>query len=105
MVQARWNGAVIADSDDTVVVEGNHYFPRAAVDAGVLSESATTSLCPWKGIAHYHHVAVGGQVNRDAAWYYPDPKEAAAAIRSEEHTSELQSLMRTSYAVFSLKTQ
>src|SRR3546814_18647616 len=78
MVHARWSGAVIADSDDTFVVEGNHYFPRAAVDAGVLSESATTSLCPWKGIAHYHHVAVGGQVNRDAAWYYPDPK------RSEE---------------------
>src|SRR3546814_12335355 len=77
MGQARWNGAVIADSDDTVVVEGNHYFPRAAGDAGVLSESATTSLCPWKGIDHYHHVAVGGQVNRDAAWYSPDPTEAA----------------------------
>ena len=81
MVRARWNGAVIADSDDTVVVEGNHYFPRAAVDAGVLSESATTSLCPWKGIAHYHHVTIDGRVNADAAWYYPDPKPAAAEIR------------------------
>lgn len=81
MVQARWNGAVIADSDDTVVVEGNHYFPRDAVDAGVLSDSATTSVCPWKGRAHYHHVTVDGQVNMDAAWYYPDPKEAAEAIR------------------------
>ena len=81
MVQARWNGAVIADSDDTVVVEGNHYFPRGAVDADVLSDSATTSLCPWKGIAHYYHVTVDGRMNRDAAWYYPDPKEAAAAIR------------------------
>lgn len=81
MVQARWNGAVIADGDDTVVVEGNHYFPRAAVDAARLSDSATTSLCPWKGVAHYHHVIVGEQVNVDAAWYYPDPKEAAAAIK------------------------
>ncbi|AJA10708.1 hypothetical protein SKP52_19195 [Sphingopyxis fribergensis] len=81
MVQARWNGAVIADSEDTVVVEGNHYFPRDAVDPAVLSDSMTTSLCPWKGIAHYHHVAVGEQVNQDAAWYYPDPKDAAAAIK------------------------
>ena len=81
MVQARWNGAVIADSDDIVMVEGNPYFPRGAVDAAALSDSATTSLCPWKGIAHYHHVTVDGQVNADAAWYYPDPKEAAAAIR------------------------
>lgn len=81
MVQARWNGAVIADSDDTVVVEGNHYFPLDAVDAALLSDSATTSVCPWKGLAHYHHVTVGGQVNRDAVWYYPDPKEAAAAIK------------------------
>ena len=81
MVQARWNGAVIADSEDTVVVEGNHYFPRDAVGAGVLSDSATTSVCPWKGLAHYHDVTVGGQVNKDAAWYYPDPKEAAEAIR------------------------
>ena len=81
MVKAVWNGGVIADSDDTVVVEGNHYFPRVAVDAALLVDSATTSFCPWKGIAHYHHVTAGGQVNEDAAWYYPDPKEAAAAIR------------------------
>lgn len=81
MVQARWNGAVIAESDATVVVEGNHYFPRAAVDAAVLSDSATTSFCPWKGTAHYHHVTVDDQVNKDAAWYYPDPKDAAAEIK------------------------
>ena len=80
MVKAVWNGAVIADSEDTVVVEGNHYFPRAAVDAALLSDSPTTSFCPWKGIAHYHHVTVGARVNEDAAWYYPDPSEAAAAI-------------------------
>jgi uncharacterized protein (DUF427 family) len=81
MVQARWNGAVIAESDATVVVEGNHYFPRAAVDAAVLSDSATTSFCPWKGTAHYHHVTVDDRVNKDAAWYYPDPKDAAAEIK------------------------
>jgi uncharacterized protein (DUF427 family) len=81
MVQARWNGAVIADSHDTIVVEGNHYFPRAAVDAAVLSDSATTSFCPWKGSASYHHVTVDGQVNQDAAWYYAEPKDAAAEIK------------------------
>ena len=81
MVQARWNGAVIADSDETIVVEGNHYFPRAAVDAAVLSESATTSFCPWKGSASYHNITVDGQVNPDAAWYYAEPKEAAAEIK------------------------
>ena len=80
MVKAVWNGAVIADSDDIVVVEGNPYFPRAAVDAALLSDSATTSFCPWKGVAHYHHVTVDGRVNEDVAWYYPEPKEAAAAI-------------------------
>jgi uncharacterized protein (DUF427 family) len=81
MVQARWNGAVIAESDATVVVEGNHYFPRAAVDAALLSDSATTSFCPWKGAARYHHITVDGRVNEDAAWYYPDPKDAAAEIK------------------------
>jgi len=81
MVQARWNGAVIADSDETIVVEGNHYFPRAAVDSAVLSDSATTSFCTWKGQASYHHVTVDGRVNPDAAWYYAEPKEAAAEIK------------------------
>jgi len=81
MVKAVWNGAVIADSDDIVVVEGNPYFPRAAVDAALLSDSATTSFCPWKGTARYHHVTVDGQVNQDAAWYYDDPKDAAAEIK------------------------
>lgn len=82
MVQARWNGAVIADSDDTVVVEGNHYFPRDAVGPAFLSDSAMTSVCPWKGTASYHHVTVDGRVNSDAAWYYPEPKDAAAEIRN-----------------------
>jgi uncharacterized protein (DUF427 family) len=74
MVQARWNGAVIADSHDTIVVEGNHYFPRAAVDAAVLSDSATTSFCPWKGSASYHHVTVDGQVNKTPPGIMPSPR-------------------------------
>lgn len=81
MVKAQWRGAVIADSDDTVVVEGNHYFPRDAVRADLLDDSATTTVCPWKGTAHYHSLRVDGEVNRDAAWYYPEPKPAAAEIR------------------------
>ena len=81
MVRAVWNGATIAESDDTIIVEGNHYFPRAAVDAALLRESATHTNCPWKGIASYYSLAVDGAENRDAAWYYPEPKPAAAEIR------------------------
>jgi uncharacterized protein (DUF427 family) len=81
MVTATWNGVTIAESDDTVVVEGNHYFPRASVDAALLTDSATTSVCPWKGTAHYHSINAGGAENRDAAWYYPDPKAAASEIK------------------------
>ncbi len=81
MPRAVWKDTVIAESDDTVVVEGSHYFPRAAVKAAHLQPSDTTSDCPWKGIASYHHVVVDGEVNADAAWYYPTPKEAAEEIR------------------------
>ena len=81
MVKAVWNGEVIADSDDTIVVEGNHYFPRDAVRADVLKPSDTTSTCPWTGLAHYHSLEVAGATNADAAWYYPEPKSAAAEIR------------------------
>ena len=80
MTTATWNGTVIASSDDTVVVEGNHYFPIAAVVDGVLIDSATTSTCPWKGTASYYSVVVDGQTNEDAAWYYPTPKDAAKEI-------------------------
>ena len=80
MPKAIWNGAVIADSDDTVVVEGNHYFPRGAVDPAVLRPSSTTTVCPWKGTASYHSIVVDGKENRDAAWFYPEPKSAAAEI-------------------------
>ena len=81
MVKAVWNGATIAESDDTIIVENNHYFPRDSVDPSVLRESTTASICPWKGTAHYHTLSVDGAENRDAAWYYPDPKPAAAEIR------------------------
>ena len=81
MPTARWNGAVIAQSDDTVVVEGNHYFPPDSVDASLLEESGTHTTCPWKGEASYRTLVVDGKRNPDAAWYYPDPKSAAAEIK------------------------
>ena len=80
-MKATWNGTVIAESDDIVTVEGNAYFPAASVNAALLKDSAHTSVCPWKGTAHYHSVEVGGQVNKDAVWYYAEPKQAAAEIK------------------------
>jgi uncharacterized protein (DUF427 family) len=81
MTTATWNGVEIAKSDDTVVVEGNHYFPRASVNPDVLKPSTTSSVCPWKGTASYHSLVVDGKENRDAAWFYPDPKPAAAEVK------------------------
>jgi uncharacterized protein (DUF427 family) len=80
VVTARWNNTIIAQSDDTVVVEGNHYFPRAAVNPDYLAHSTTTSICGWKGTAQYHSLVVDGKTNADAAWYYPEPKSAASEI-------------------------
>jgi uncharacterized protein (DUF427 family) len=80
-MKAIWNGAVIAESGHTVVVEGNHYFPRDSVPAEYLRDSATHTVCPWKGVASYYSLAVNGAENPDAAWYYPDPKPAAGEIR------------------------
>jgi uncharacterized protein (DUF427 family) len=79
-MRAIWQGTVLAASDDTVVVEGNHYFPATALVRAHFRESATRTVCPWKGAASYYDVVVGGDVNRDAAWYYPAPKPAAANI-------------------------
>lgn len=79
-MKATWNGHVIAASEATVVVEGNHYFPLEAVDPAVLRPSDTTTTCPWKGQASYFSIEVGGRVNRDAAWTYRAPKAAAAEI-------------------------
>ena len=80
MAKAIWNGTTIADSDETVVVENNHYFPRSSVREDVLRESNTSSVCPWKGTASYYSIEVDGKVNTDAAWYYPAPKDAAKEI-------------------------
>lgn len=81
MVKAVWNGAIIAESEDTIIVEGNHYFPRDAVNGDCLISSDTTSFCPWKGDANYHSLTVDGKSNTDAAWYYAEPKDAAAEIK------------------------
>ncbi len=80
MARAIWNGAVLAESAETVIVEGNHYFPPDAVRREHLRDSSHTSICGWKGTASYYDVVVDGKVNRNAAWYYPTPKGAAAQI-------------------------
>jgi uncharacterized protein (DUF427 family) len=80
MTTATWNGTVIAESDDIVTVEGNAYFPREAVRDDVLRPSDTSSVCPWKGTASYFTLEIDGQTNPDAAWYYPEPKDAAKEI-------------------------
>lgn len=80
MARAIWNGVVIAESDKTEIVEGNHYFPPDSVKMEYLKPSDTHTTCPWKGVASYYTVVVDGQENKDAAWYYPDPKPAAKNI-------------------------
>lgn len=81
MAKAVWNDVVIAESDKTVVVEGNHYFPPDSLNREALADSDTTSVCGWKGTANYFHVNAGGQTNRDAAWYYAEPKTRAENIK------------------------
>lgn len=81
MMQALWNGQVIAESDDTVMVENNHYFPRSSVRQDLLTDSETTSFCGWKGDCKYHNLIVDGQENKDAVWYYPEPYKKAEPIR------------------------
>ncbi len=80
-MRATWRDAVLAESDDTVIVEGNHYFPEGSLRREHFRESETHTVCPWKGTASYYDVVVGGEANRDAAWYYPDPKDAAREIK------------------------
>ena len=82
MVEARWNDELIASSDACVVVEGNQYFPADAVKKANLRPSDTTTFCPWKGTAHYYDLVVADRTNKDAAWYYPEPKPAAEEIRN-----------------------
>lgn len=80
-MKATWNGVVIAQSDSTVIVEGNHYFPRHALKEEYFDDSATHTVCPWKGTASYFDVVVDGKRNKDAAWYYPTPSSLAEGIK------------------------
>ena len=80
-MRAVWHNTVLAESDDTVIVEGNHYFPSDSLRSEYLRPSDTHTTCPWKGEASYYDVVVDGRVNKDAAWYYPQPKDAAAQIK------------------------
>jgi uncharacterized protein (DUF427 family) len=81
-MKAVWNGSVIAESNDTIVIENNHYFPPDAVKKEFFTDSTTNSICPWKGQASYFNVEVAGKKNNDAAWYYPAPKDAAKEIKN-----------------------
>jgi uncharacterized protein (DUF427 family) len=80
-MKASWNGHVIAESDDTVVVEGNHYFPASSLNREYVLESNHRSTCPWKGQARYYSLLVDGDLNPDAVWYYPEPREGAEMVR------------------------
>ena len=80
-MKAIWNGEVIAESDDTVVVENNHYFPKESLKEDFVKSSETTSVCPWKGTANYFSLDVNGKTNEDAIWYYEDPSELARTIK------------------------
>ena len=80
-MKAIWNEQVLAQSNNTVEVEGNHYFPEESIKKAFFKESNHTTSCPWKGTAHYYHIEVGGKSNNNAAWFYPQPKEAASQIK------------------------
>jgi uncharacterized protein (DUF427 family) len=80
-MKAIWHNEVLAESNDTIVVEGNHYFPPDAINREYFRQSDTHTTCPWKGKASYYDIVVNGNVNKDAAWYYPEPKEAARQIK------------------------
>ena len=81
MPKAIWNGVIIAESDQTEIVEGNHYFPPDSLYQEYFDDSSTHTICPWKGVASYYNVKINGHVNKDAAWVYPDPKDAAKNIK------------------------
>ena len=81
VIKAIWKGVTIAESNETVVVEGNHYFPPDAVNMNYMIPSKTETICPWKGVANYFTIKVGEELNEDAAWYYPEPSNLAAGIK------------------------
>lgn len=80
-MKASWNNTTLAESTTTQTVEGNHYFPPTTINRDYFQPSTHTTVCGWKGTAHYYHITVDGKTNENAAWYYPEPKEAAAAIK------------------------
>jgi len=88
-VRATWNGAVLAESDHTILVEGNQYFPENDVRVDVLEKSASSTHCPWKGDASYYSIAVDGSRNGDAAWYYPEPYDAARDIKGTSRSGRV----------------
>ncbi len=81
-MRAAWNDATLAESDKTIVIEGNHYFPPESIKTQYFQPSETHTTCPWKGEASYYNLFVAGETNKDAAWYYPEPKSAAAEIKN-----------------------
>jgi uncharacterized protein (DUF427 family) len=81
-MKASWENTIVAESDDTIVVEGNHYFPPQSIKREYFTESVTQTVCPWKGVASYYTLRVGGKDNPDGAWFYPEPKDAARSIRN-----------------------
>jgi len=80
-MKAIWNNTVIAESDSTIVVEGNHYFPPESINKEFFDESSTNTRCSWKGTASYYSIKIDGELNKDCAWYYPEPSEAATKIK------------------------
>lgn len=83
IMKAVWNNHVLAESDNTVEVEGNQYFPKDSVNMEYFEDSPNRSECPWKGSAYYYHITINGNTNENAAWYYPDPKPAASEIKNK----------------------
>ncbi len=81
-MKATWNGETLAESDNTIVIENNHYFPESSINKNFFKGSDTHSICPWKGKASYYSLDVKGEINKDAAWYYPEPKDAAKEIKN-----------------------
>jgi len=81
-MRAAWNDATLAESDKTIVIEGNHYFPPESIKTQYFQPSETHTTCPWKGEASYYNLFVAGETNKDAAWYFPEPKSAAAEIKN-----------------------
>lgn len=80
MIKAVWNGVILAESDQTIIVEGNHYFPPGSIREKYIQKSETHTICGWKGVANYYNIQVDGETNMNAAWYYSSPKEAVSRI-------------------------